>query len=297
MKNLVSSIPFFKDKSILKLENLNNNFTVVKTDIGDYKLEIINANTLLSMESKKNWFDQLKSLDENVNTIIDVGQIENKTYSIKEYVKNDKYCVSNKEQYELGKKFGTFLKKLHVDHLEEGNCEWSKIYNYKIDLVIHEYGIGEYRGRKDYILLDYLEENRYLLNQRESTNILYLKSFADVVMSKEGKIDFDLFDKSYIADPYFEFRNISLSNHKIEYFILGVLKSYFGEYVPRSFFKILALYTIVEAWGEIFKSRKEIHKDVVNLKTEEIMSYYDDFSTIRPIWYDRALEELNNERE
>lgn len=296
MKKYINSIPFFKDKLIKKIKQKKDKYIIVNTDEENYKVVIINGNTLKSMESKKNWFDQLHELDKNINPIIEVGLAHGKTYSIKKYINDEKYKVSKSEQYEMGKKIGSFLKKFHKTNFEKNNCAWSKIYNYKIDLVIHEYGIGEYRGSQDYILLDYLEDNRYLLNERESTNILYLKSFTDIYISKNGEIDFDVFDKSYIADPFFEFRNINLSNHNIEYFVLGILKAYFGEYVPRSFFKILALYTIVEAWGEIFKSRQDIDIEVMNLKTEEIISYYDEFSTIKPLWYEKALEELQIEK-
>ncbi|MDO5715812.1 MAG: hypothetical protein Q4P25_04475 [Tissierellia bacterium] len=277
----LKDIHYFKDKKIINIKKEEDKI-LVDTPDKKYKIVPYDRDFHPLLESKKEWFDHLQSMESSIVPIEEVSTMGENSYYIKECVEDVKYQLTQEEQFLYGIQFGKFLHEFHKENLMQDAGFWSTVYNYKINMVDHEYGLGNYRGSLDYMVWDYIRNNKYLISHRPWTNILYLRSFHDISITRDGRFEFDLFNQSYKADPYFEFRNINIRHYKIEYFIIGILKGYFNR-IPRNFYKVLALYTLVEAWGNSFVEY-EPYEDVVHMKTEELVEEYDHFSTVIPKW-------------
>ena len=154
-----------------------------------------------------------------------------------------------------------------------------------IIIFLHRYGLGKYRGNLDYVLFDFLERNRYCLNDRICTTIIGINGLDDIRVSKDGKFQIIEEYKILRSDAYFEFRNLNLDYDNNASLLTGIVDGYFNNNVPRIFFKLLGVYTIIENLYEFFVENKDLDDEVINDKIEKINYVYDGFSSIYPIWY------------
>ena len=65
----------------------------------------------------------------------------------------------------------------------------------------------------------------------------------------------------------------------------GIVDGYFKNNVPRAFFKLLGVYTIIENLYDIFVESNDFEDEIINEKITKINDIYDGFSSIYPIWY------------
>ena len=81
------------------------------------------------------------------------------------------------------------------------------------------------------------------------------------------------------------FRNFNLDYDNNASLLTGIVDGYFNNNVPRIFFKLLGVYTIIENLYDFFVENKDLDDEVINDKIEKINYVYDGFSSIYPIWY------------
>lgn len=280
----MQKINFFKNKKIRTVIKTQDG-EIFFTDQGQYLVQSFVKAFYPLLELKKHWYREIQKILPNVITLQNIECVGDRAFLIKDYREDVKYSLEPSALFNYGQRFGVFLQRYHQKGKREKSKIWVDVYNYKINSFLHAYGLGDYRGPKDYIFLDYIKRNRYLLDDCEVTHILYLSSFDRIHITSDGRFDFSVFNQSYLADPYFEFRHINLYQNGLEAFLYGILEGYFNGRVPRHFFKVLALYTIVEGWGENFIDKQETDVTVLNSKAEDLAYIYDDFSTVLPRWY------------
>ena len=100
---------------------------------------------------------------------------------------------------------------------------------------------------------------------------------------------------SYMADSFFEFRKINEADEKNRIFYYSLLKSYFNGKIPRLFYRILAIYTILD----ILEPKLNGENDVdLTGEFDRILSIYNDFDCIIPVWIKETegrIRELSDE--
>lgn len=289
----IKELQFFKDKNIYDCE-LQDDKYIVNTDSGKYIVEIYEGDleSFLKYNQQNNYL--LYELNDKFAKIEDSGFENGYTFVIKKFIQNLTDQISIEKQIQLGSEIGKILRKLHENSQINDDTTWSKIFNYKINNLIYNYSMTNFRGDKDYIVFDYIENNRYLIESRKLSNI-YLFDNLCSINADDNNLNFLSKNVSYMADSFFEFRKINEVDEKNRIFYYSLLKSYFNGKIPRLFYRILAIYTILD----ILEPKLNGENDVdLTGEFDRILSIYNDFDCIIPVWIKETegrIRELNDE--
>lgn len=289
----IKELQFFKDKNIYDCD-LQDDKYIVNTDSGKYIVEIYEGDleSFLKYNQQNNYL--LYELSDKFAKIEDSGFENGYTFVIKKFIQNLKDQISVEKQIQLGSEIGKILRKLHENSQINDDTTWSKIFNYKINNLIYNYSMTNFRGDKDYIVFDYIENNRYLIESRKLSNI-YLFDNLESIYADENNLNFVSKNVSYMADSFFEFRKINEADEKNRIFYYSLLKSYFNGKIPRLFYRILAIYTILD----ILEPKLNGENDVdLTGEFDRILSIYNDFDCIIPVWIKETevrIRELSDE--
>lgn len=289
----IKDLQFFKDKNIYDCD-LQDDKYIVNTDSGKYIVEIYEGDleSFLKYNQQNNYL--LYELNDKFAKIEDSGFENGYTFVIKKFIQNLTDQISVEKQIQLGSEIGKILRKLHENSQINDDTTWSKIFNYKINNLIYNYSMTNFRGDKDYIVFDYIENNRYLIESRKLSNI-YLFDNLESIYADENNLNFVSKNVSYMADSFYEFRKINEADEKNRIFYYSLLKSYFNGKIPRLFYRILAIYTILD----ILEPKLNGEHDVdLTGEFDRILSIYNDFDCIIPVWIKKTegrIRELNDE--
>lgn len=289
----IKDLQFFKDKNIYDCD-LQDDKNIVNTDSGKYIVEIYEGDleSFLKYNQQNNYL--LYELNDKFAKIEDSGFENGYTFVIKKFIQNLTDQISVEKQIQLGSEIGKILRKLHENSQINDDTTWSKIFNYKINNLIYNYSMTNFRGDKDYIVFDYIENNRYLIESRKLSNI-YLFDNLESIYADENNLNFVSKNVSYMADSFFEFRKINEADEKNRIFYYSLLKSYFNGKIPRLFYRILAIYTILD----ILEPKLNGENDVdLTGEFDRILSIYNDFDCIIPVWIKETegrIRELSDE--
>ena len=289
----IKDLQFFKDKNVYD-RDLQDDKYIVNTDSGKYIVEIYEGDLepFLKYNQQNNYL--LYELNDKFAKIEDSGFENGYTFVIKKFIQNLTDQISVEKQIQLGSEIGKILRKLHENSQINDDTTWSKIFNYKINNLIYNYSMTNFRGDKDYIVFDYIENNRYLIESRKLSNI-YLFDNLESIYADENNLNFVSKNVSYMADSFFEFRKINEADEKNRIFYYSLLKSYFNGKIPRLFYRILAIYTILD----ILEPKLNGENDVdLTGEFDRILSIYNDFDCIIPVWIKETegrIRELSDE--
>ena len=289
----IKDLQFFKDKNIYDCD-LQDDKYIVNTDSGKYIVEIYEGDleSFLKYNQQNNYL--LYELNDKFAKIEDSGFENGYTFVIKKFIQNLTDQISVEKQIQLGSEIGKILRKLHENSQINDDTTWSKIFNYKINNLIYNYSMTNFRGDKDYIVFDYIENNRYLIESRKLSNI-YLFDNLECIYADENNLNFVSKNVSYMADSFFEFRKINEADEKNRIFYYSLLKSYFNGKIPRLFYRILAIYTILD----ILEPKLNGENDVdLTGEFDRILGIYNDFDCIIPVWIKETegrIRELSDE--
>lgn len=188
------------------------------------------------------------------------------------------------KNFEFGEKLGKFLKKYHSE-FQSNSDDWKRDFNHRIVLLLHNYYMSKHNGSKDYIILDYLTENKYLISDRTPSLLLGIENILNINVDEEGRLSNIDLSNGMLADPYFEFKNLNFFKDDELDFVKGVVNGYFENSSTILFFKTIALYTIVEYLYEEFEDYKNVNHRAINEKIDKILKIYSDFTDIYPNWF------------
>lgn len=229
-------------------------------------------------------------------TPVDFGSCENGrcVYTLLDWIEGievEDYLstLTEKEQYLLGVKAGAILKKIHEDSYKENSINWSERYFTIIKPRIDAYkSEGEpFEGANE--ILDYLEDNKYLLDSRPQCQHHGDYHIGNMILSKESKlfiIDWHTVDFMNFGDPWYEFNRVDT---EFTAFTSGQISGYFEGEVPLKFWKLFAYYfaasTITSiVWAKYYspESLEEIQK-----KNKDVFVWFENMKNPIPTWYKR----------
>lgn len=195
--------------------------------------------------------------------------------------------LSERDQYELGRKAGGILKKIHSLPADKEAGIWSERYRRKIQRKIEIYNNCPVRFDNDTAFVDFIEENMSYLDGRPQTFQHGDFHLGNLIVCKDKEIGAIDFNRADFGDPWEEFNRIIFSLRKSIPFVIGQIHGYFNDNVPDEFFRLVALYIAVNTissipWAIPF-GEKEIEFMSDNAKS--IYECYNGFKTHIPTWY------------
>lgn len=272
----------------------------IKGNLGEEML--LRVSDISNYESKKKEFQLLSTLAEldiNMSRPLQFGVCDKgtKVYSLLTYIQGDDAeailpTLTEKQQYNLGIEAGRILSKIHSLKAPEGIENWSDRFNKKIDRKIRMYEDCEIKIPNGDKIVEYLNKNRHLLNNRNQSVHHGDYHVGNLIVTKDMKIGVIDFNRYDYGDPWEEFNRISFSLRVSIPFTNGQIHGYFNGEPPMEFFKLLALYLGSNSlssvpWAVSF-GKDEI--DFMLMMVNKMMEDYNNFESVIPSWYE-SLEQ------
>lgn len=200
--------------------------------------------------------------------------------------------LSEREQYIIGEKSGEILKKLHSIPAPKTQEEWAVRFNRKTNMKIKKYRECGIRFDSDDKVIEYIQNNRGLLENRPQCYQHGDYHVGNMIISPDGNLSIIDFNRPDYGDPWEEFNRIVWSAQVSPYFATGQLNGYFGGRPPIEFFKLLAFYiagnTLSSVYWAIPFGQKEINTMIK--QSQDVLRWFNNMNTPTPAWY---LEELS----
>ncbi len=234
---------------------------------------------------------QLADLDIPMCAPVEFGICEDGVYLLQEWIDGADLeiilpTLSEKEQYNLGIKSGEILKKIHTVPAPETQEKWSVRFNQKTDYKIKKYHECGLRFDGDDKVIDYIEQNRHLLENRPQC-FQHGDYHIGNIMLEKGKLKIIDFDRYDFGDPWEEFNRIVWSAAASPYFATGQLRGYFDGEPPPEFFKLLAFYissnTLSSIYWAIPFGKSDL--DIMMKQANDVLNWFDNMQNPIPTWY------------
>lgn len=149
--------------------------------------------------------------------------------------------LSETEQYVLGLQSGEILRTIHSIPAPEIHEDWETRFNQKTYFKIKKYHECGLRFNGDEYVLAYIEQNRYLLENRPQC-FQHGDYHVGNMMLENSAIKIIDFDRYDFGDPWEEFNRIVWSAAASPHFATGQLRGYFCGEPPMEFWRLLAFY-------------------------------------------------------
>lgn len=287
----MTELDFVSKKLITKGWSEDIKYHATKADGTEFLLRI---SPIERFETRKLLFDLLQKvadLDIPMCKPVKFGVCSEGVYSLHTWIhgKDAEEAVpflSEADQYMLGYKSGEILRKIHSIPAPSEQENWAVRFNRKTDYKIQKYRECELKFAGDDKVIEYIEQNRYLLENRPQC-FQHGDYHIGNMMIENGQIVIIDFDRYDFGDPWEEFNRIVWCAQSSPCFATGQLNGYFGSEPPLEFFKLMAFYissnTLSSIYWAIPFGQAEI--DTMMRQSQDVLSWYDNMRNPVPTWY------------
>lgn len=245
-------------------------------------------------ETRKALFDmlgQVAALGIPMCKPVEFGTCKGGVYSLQTWINGQDAeeiipLLPETEQYVLGLKSGEILRKIHTIPAPVMQEDWAIRFNRKTNYKIQKYFECGLRFDGDGKVIEYIENNRHLLENRPQC-FQHGDYHIGNMMIENGEIviiDFDRFD---YGDPWEEFNRIVFCAQKSPHFATGMVKGYFDGKPSLEFWRLLAFYIWSNLLSMIYWAvpygQNELNTSM-NL-VQDALAWYDNMQNPVPAWY------------
>ena len=303
MADILSGGRFVAVMPIEKGWSEDKKYCVTNTDGEKYLLRITPIERYETRKALFTMLEQVTALGIPMCLPVEFGTCTDGVYSLQSWIDGEDLetilpLLSETEQYILGLKSGEIIQKLHSIPAPDtspnsiGVEEWATRFNRKADIKIQKYHECGLRFEGDKYIINYIEENRKLLENRPQcfqhgdyhVGNMMLENGVKPLEKALKIIDFDRYD---YGDPWEEFNRIVFSAAASPHFATGQLRGYFGGEPPLEFFKLLAFYissnTLSSIYWAIPFGQSDI--DIMMNQSKDVLRWYNNMKNPVPTWY------------
>lgn len=266
---------------------------MTKADGTKYLLRISPANRYETRKALCELLERVAGLGVPMCRPVAFGTCEDGVYMLQEWIDGEDAetalpLLTETEQYVLGLRSGEILRRIHSIPAPEMQEDWAARFGRKVDDKIHKYRGCGLRFDGDGELIDYIEQNRHLLQDRPQC-FQHGDYHIGNMMLEHGELRIIDFDRYDFGDPWEEFNRIVWSAAVSPHFATGQLNGYFGGVPPTEFFRLLCFYiagnTLSSIYWAIPFGPGEI--DTMMKQSQDVLKWFNQMRNPVPTWYVR----------
>ncbi|MGN0352056.1 MAG: phosphotransferase family protein [Roseburia sp.] len=270
------------DKKYKCIDRDGNQFLLRLSDLKEYDRKL----------KEYNFLERLNKSNLPIPKCVEFRKEEDSIYTLLSWIDGEEVekilpRLNESERYEMGVKAGKILAKIHeAATLEEKPSNWYDRYFEVIEPRLEAYRTEGIPFEGADSILDFIEENKHLLKQREQCGHHGDYHMGNLI-AKDGEvfvIDWHTVDFDNIGDPWYEFNRVG-----VEYpaFASGQIDGYFDGKIPEEFWKLFALYFSASAitsivWAKYFAPSE---LDNIILLNKNVLVWFDHMKQPIPTWY------------
>lgn len=189
-----------------------------------------------------------------------------------------KVKLNHEQSLQISKMLADYLNRHQTDTDSYDQAKFSDLTN----LYLYEHGLVRNKGLKDYLLSDFLANNRFLVSQKKVPYDLFDHSILDleikdgIFINEEINSYFDIY-KEFVA-----LNLLSMTNPQIPLQVIQLMNIKFD----RRFMRILSYYSAIYCLHLIVeKEKNQAINEQLDYKLNYMFELYNDFTTEQPAWY------------
>lgn len=284
--NIISKEPILKgwseDKKYCITDETGTRFLLRISDISQYAAK----------HSEFRMMQRVASLGTPMCLPIEFGICEEGVYSIQSWIDGEAAetlipLLSDREQYSYGLKAGRILSRIHSIPAPASQEDWAVRFNRKMDTKIRRYNDCPIKYPKGQAFIDYINENRYLLDGRPQVYQHGDYHIGNMMIDHSGKLYIIDFNRNDFGDPWEEFNRIVWCAQKSYLFASGMVDGYFDGNIPFDFWRLLALYISSNTLSSVYWAIPfgETEVNTMLNQAEQVRTWYHDMTEPVPAWY------------
>ena len=284
--NIISKEPILKgwseDKKYCITDETGIRFLLRVSDISQYAAK----------HSEFRMMQRVASLGTPMCLPIEFGICEEGVYSIQSWIDGEAAetlipLLSDREQYSYGLKAGRILSRIHSIPAPASQEDWAVRFNRKMDTKIRRYNDCPIKYPKGQAFIDYINENRYLLDGRPQVYQHGDYHIGNMMIDHSGKLYIIDFNRNDFGDPWEEFNRIVWCAQKSYLFASGMVDGYFDGNIPFDFWRLLALYISSNTLSSVYWAIPfgETEVNTMLNQAEQVRTWYHDMTEPVPAWY------------
>jgi len=163
--------------------------------------------------------------------------------------------------------------------------EWGSRFNRKTTNKIEKYRACGIQFLGDDKIIDYVENNRYLLMGRPQCFQHGDYHVGNMIISPDNALT--IINRFDFGDPWEEFNRIVWSAAVSPHFATGQLNGYFGGRPPIEFFRMLAFYISGNTLASIYWAIPFGENEITTMKNQakDVLVWFDSMNNPVPTWY------------
>ena len=195
--------------------------------------------------------------------------------------------LTEAEQYMLGVRSGEILKLIHSIPAPKEQEAWNIRFNRKTSNKIDKYRSCGIKFDGDDEIINYIENNRYLLSGRQQCYQHGDYHIGNMIVSSNHILSIIDFNRYDYGDPWEEFNRIVWSATTSPYFATGQINGYFGSRPPIEFFNLLAFYISSNTLSSIYWAIQFGENEIATMKNQarDVLLWFDNMNNSVPSWY------------
>ena len=291
MVDILGGERFVTAEPITKGWSEDKKYCVTDKTGAKYLLRITPASRYEVRKSLFAMLEQVAALELPMCMPIEFGTCADGVYSIQSWIDGEDLetvlpLLSETEQYVLGLKSGEIARKMHSIPAPETQEEWATRFRRKTDNKIQKYHECGIRFDGDEYVIEYIEKNRHLLENRPQC-FQHGDYHIGNMMMERGELKIIDFDRYDFGDPWEEFNRIVWSAAASPHFATGQLRGYFCGEPPLEFFKLLAFYIASNTLSSIYWAVPfgQSDLDTMMKQSQDVLRWYDNMRNPVPTWY------------
>ncbi len=302
MENIISVIKDIRDfRNWQKIEPVNKGWSTDKKfyiEANDGRKLLLRLADISQHEKKEAEFEKMKLIYElriNMAQPLDTG-ICNKNknvYILVSWLEGESAedmlpILDVESQYNFGVSVGEMLKKIHSIPAPDYQPDWEARMKRKVETKLPQYQNCGYVVPNDKKIWQFIQENLSYLKNKSQTLQHGDFHVGNLIISPQGKLGLIDFNRSDYGDPWEEFCRLTAFSRQVSIpFVRGQIDGYFNKQPPNLFFRLMALYTAIDAHFSIIWSIPFGEKEINGSLERSKMNYedYQGFEMYIPVWY------------
>lgn len=193
--------------------------------------------------------------------------------------------LSNEEETILAKNISSLL--LEVHEVKDSTVNWKQEFTDEINLSLFKHGLIKSQGLKDYVLIDLLNSNTFLLKDRSVSRLIKGNSLFNLVINDDLSLNYEIDEK--LGDKIIDLLELNTLAYYKPSLAKNIFEAKFENLGTKKIYKLFTYYSAKYTIDLIVeKSKVNSDDEDLLLEYQEIIDFifdsYEDFTVYKPKW-------------
>ena len=193
--------------------------------------------------------------------------------------------LSDEEEIILTKNISSLL--LEVHEVKDSTVNWKQEFTDEINLSLFKHGLMKNQGLKDYVLIDLLNSNTFLLKDRSVSRLIKGNSLFNLIINDDLTLNYEIDEK--LGDKIIDLVELNTLAYYKPSLAKKIFEAKFKNLNSKKIYKLFTYYSAKYTIDLIVeKSKVNSSDEDLLLEYQEIIDFifnsYEDFTRYNPKW-------------